>query len=114
MDNQQQSRELGRKILAVVVIALALSTVAFLGRTLISSLTPEQSGLASSPNQSPFVLIGMTQMQVQERLGAPSSYEGETWHYDTPKGTFVIEFHDDTVIKVRPLVFDLTAITPTP
>ena len=62
MDNQQQSRDLGRKILAVVVIALALSTVVFLGRTLISSLTPEQSSLASSPNQSPFVLIGMTQM----------------------------------------------------
>ena len=114
LDDRQQGRDLGRKILAAIVIVLALGTVAFLGRALITSLNSDQTDLASSPNQSPFVLIGMTQMQVQERLGSPSYYEGEIWHYDTPKGTFVIEFQSDTAVKVRPLVFDLTAITVAP
>ena len=111
---QRQNRDLGQRILASVVIILALVTVAILGRALITSLTSNQTGLASSPNQSPFVLVGMTQMQVQERLGSPSYYEGETWHYDTPKGTFIIEFQNDTAVKIRPLIFDLTAITQAP
>jgi hypothetical protein len=111
---QRQGRDLGQRILASVVIILALVTVAILGRALITSLTSNQTGLASSPNQSPFVLVGMTQMQVQERLGSPSYYEGETWHYDTPKGTFIIEFQNDTAVKIRPLIFDLTAITQAP
>jgi hypothetical protein len=114
LDDRQQGRDLGRRILAAIVIVLALGTVAFLGKALITSLISDQTGLASPPNQSPFVLIGMTQMEVQERLGSPSYYEGEIWHYDTSKGTFVIEFQNDAAIKVRPVVFDLTAITPTP
>ena len=114
LNEQQHGRDLGQRILAAVIIVLALGTVAFLGKALIVSLTSDQAGLASSSNQSPFVLIGMTQMQVQKRLGSPSYYEGESWHYDTPKGTFVIEFQSDTAVKVRPLVFDLTAITVGP
>ena len=110
--DDRRRREIRLGIIAATTMSLILGVGTLFNRVLISNPVPNESTSSSRSSRSPFSLMGMTKLQVQEQLGPPSVDQDGIWHYDTPKGTLVIEFRDDTAIKIRPLVFDLTAVTP--
>ena len=108
---ERRRRAIGTGMFCVVVIVLVLVAVVLINRVLVSPSVSRKTSSDSSLSRSPFDLMGMTQEQVQERLGSPSLDRDRTWQYRTSRGTLVIEFNNDVVVKVRPLVFDLTVIT---
>lgn len=91
-------------------------SMCILGREeLITGDTPPP---ASTPTSAPSAggpaaasLVGLTTVEVRAKIGSPSVTSGDTWYYDSPKGTLALEFKNGAVAQARPNDFDLGSLS---